>query len=62
MRGNVIVLGGDGFCGWLTALHLSQFGYDVTLIGSFETHPLLMLNASQKNPYMGLWITRSPNR
>jgi len=28
----VIVLGGDGFCGWPTALHLSANGYDVTIV------------------------------
>ena len=27
----VLVLGGDGFCGWPTALHLSQRGHDVTI-------------------------------
>ena len=28
----VIVLGGDGFCGWPTSLGLSQAGYDVTIV------------------------------
>ena len=28
----VLVLGGDGFCGWPTALHLSARGWDVTII------------------------------
>ncbi len=27
----VLVLGGDGFCGWPTALHLSARGHDVTI-------------------------------
>jgi UDP-sulfoquinovose synthase len=27
----VIILGGDGFCGWPTALHLSAHGHDVTI-------------------------------
>lgn len=27
----IIVFGGDGFCGWPTALHLSQAGYDVVI-------------------------------
>jgi nucleoside-diphosphate-sugar epimerase len=26
----VLVLGGDGFCGWPTSLYLSERGYDVT--------------------------------
>jgi UDP-sulfoquinovose synthase len=29
---NVIVFGGDGFCGWPTSLHLSSMGYDVTIV------------------------------
>lgn len=28
----VLVLGGDGFCGWPTALHLSEQGYDVLIV------------------------------
>ena len=26
----IVVLGGDGFCGWPTSLHLSRRGHDVT--------------------------------
>ena len=32
----VIVLGGDGFCGWPTSLHLSQIGHDVTVIDNLS--------------------------
>lgn len=32
----VIVLGGDGFCGWPSALHLSQQGYDVLIIDNLS--------------------------
>lgn len=28
----VFVLGGDGFCGWPTALHLSNLGHDIVII------------------------------
>jgi UDP-sulfoquinovose synthase len=28
----VVVLGGDGFCGWPTALHLSALGHDITIV------------------------------
>jgi len=28
----VMILGGDGFCGWPTALHLSQQGHDVIIV------------------------------
>ncbi|MGI5216847.1 NAD-dependent epimerase/dehydratase family protein [Nocardia sp. CA-290969] len=30
----VMVLGGDGFCGWPSALHLSAAGHDVTIVDS----------------------------
>lgn len=30
----VVILGGDGFCGWPTALHLSAHGHDVTIVDS----------------------------
>lgn len=36
MNNKVIVLGGDGFCGWPTALHLSQNGYDVLIVDNFS--------------------------
>jgi len=29
---NIIILGGDGFCGWPTSLYLSKNGYDVTVV------------------------------
>ncbi len=28
----ILVIGGDGFCGWPTSLHLSNLGHDVTII------------------------------
>jgi UDP-sulfoquinovose synthase len=31
----VLVLGGDGFCGWPTALHLSAEWHDVTIVDNF---------------------------
>jgi UDP-sulfoquinovose synthase len=30
----IIVLGGDGYCGWPTALHLSAAGHDVVIVDS----------------------------
>jgi UDP-sulfoquinovose synthase len=30
----VLVLGGDGYCGWATALHLSKRGYEVAILDS----------------------------
>src|SRR5690349_16496325 len=32
----VLVLGGDGFCGWPTSLHLSALGYDVLIVDNLS--------------------------
>ena len=32
----VLVIGGDGFCGWPTSLHLSQRGHDVTIVDNLS--------------------------
>ncbi len=32
MNKNIIICGGDGFCGWPTALHLSNLEYNVTIV------------------------------
>ena len=32
----VFILGGDGFCGWPTALYLSRKGYDITIVDNFS--------------------------
>jgi UDP-sulfoquinovose synthase len=32
----VLVLGGDGFCGWPTALHLSAKGFDVAIVDNLS--------------------------
>jgi UDP-sulfoquinovose synthase len=32
----VLVLGGDGFCGWPTALHLSDVGHDVIIVDNLS--------------------------
>ena len=32
----VLVFGGDGFCGWPTALHLSQLGHNVTIVDNLS--------------------------
>lgn len=32
MDKKVIIFGGDGFCGWPTALYLSKCGYDITIV------------------------------
>ncbi len=32
----ILVLGGDGFCGWPTALHLSELGHDVCILDNLS--------------------------
>lgn len=32
----ILVLGGDGFCGWPTALHLSASGHEVTIVDNLS--------------------------
>ena len=32
----VIILGGDGFCGWPNALYLSKRGHDVTIVDNLS--------------------------
>jgi len=32
----IIVLGGDGFCGWPTSLHLSDQGHDITIVDNLS--------------------------
>ena len=35
-RHKVMVLGGDGFCGWPTSLYLSSLGYDVVIVDNLS--------------------------
>jgi UDP-sulfoquinovose synthase len=32
----IIILGGDGFCGWPTALHLSELGHEVLIVDNLS--------------------------
>ena len=32
----ISILGGDGFCGWPTALYLSDLGHDVTIVDNLS--------------------------
>ena len=32
----ILVLGGDGFCGWPTSLHLSAQGHDVAIVDNLS--------------------------
>ncbi|MBY5931709.1 NAD-dependent epimerase/dehydratase family protein [Tateyamaria omphalii] len=33
---NIMIVGGDGFCGWPTALHLSQLGHNITIVDNLS--------------------------
>jgi len=33
---NILILGGDGFCGWPTALHFSNLGHNVSIIDNLS--------------------------
>lgn len=33
---NIMIIGGDGFCGWPTALHLSKKGHNVTIVDNLS--------------------------
>jgi UDP-sulfoquinovose synthase len=51
----VLVLGGDGFLGWPTALHLSARGHEVAVLDSFaRRHYDLQLGTSSLVPIRGL--------
>jgi len=46
-----LVLGGDGFCGWPTALHLSAEGHDVVIVDNFARRNAdIELEASSLTP------------
>jgi UDP-sulfoquinovose synthase len=47
----VLVLGGDGFCGWPTSLHLSQQGHEVYIVDNFARRNAdIELEASSLTP------------
>jgi UDP-sulfoquinovose synthase len=47
----IFVLGGDGFCGWPTALHLSKLGHDVTIVDNMSRrHIDIELEAESLTP------------
>lgn len=52
----VIILGGDGFCGWPTALHLSAQGHEVAIVDNLSRREIdIELEVSSLTPirYMG---------
>ena len=57
----VLVLGGDGFCGWPTALHLSSEGNDVAIVESRRGSVKAVVETQGRNrPPRGIgeWLAR----
>jgi UDP-sulfoquinovose synthase len=51
----VLILGGDGYLGWPTAMHLSSAGHDVAVADSFlRRHMLIELGADSLTPVQSL--------
>lgn len=47
----ILILGGDGFCGWPTALHLSNAGHDITIVDNLSRRKIdLELNTFSLTP------------
>jgi UDP-sulfoquinovose synthase len=48
---NILILGGDGFCGWPTALHLSNQGHDITIVDNLSRRKIdIELEANSLTP------------
>lgn len=48
---NILILGGDGFCGWPTALNLSAHGHDVAIVDNLSRRSIdIELEASSLTP------------
>ena len=53
----MVVLGGDGFCGWPTALHLSENGYDVIVVDNLSRRKIdLDLGTNSLTPIKSMEI------
>ncbi len=51
----VLILGGDGFCGWPTALHLSEEGYNIVILDNFSRRKIdIDLGLDSLSPIMSL--------
>ena len=51
----IMILGGDGFCGWPTALHLSRSGHDITIVDNFSHRQIdILLELSSLTPIQPL--------
>jgi UDP-sulfoquinovose synthase len=51
----IVVAGGDGFCGWPTALYLSQKGHDVTIVDNLVRREIdVELGSNSVTPILSL--------
>src|SRR4051794_7273659 len=56
----VLVLGGDGFCGWPTSLHLSAGGHDVVIVDNFARRSAdIELEAESLTPIRPMGVRRA---
>ena len=56
----ILILGGDGFCGWPTALHLSAAGHDVVIADNFARRNAdVELEAESLTPIRPLGVRRA---
>ncbi len=56
----ILILGGDGFCGWPTSLHLSACGHDVDIVDNFARRRAdLELRAESLTPIQPLDVRRA---
>ncbi|KAK3233824.1 UDP-sulfoquinovose synthase, chloroplastic [Cymbomonas tetramitiformis] len=52
----VMIIGGDGYCGWATALHLSKRGYEVCIVDSLvRRHMDLQLGSDTLTPISSIY-------
>ncbi|KJR41104.1 sulfolipid biosynthesis protein [Candidatus Magnetoovum chiemensis] len=52
---NILILGGDGYLGWVTALYFSQRGYSVTVVDNYlRRHACLELDVGMLYPLPSL--------
>jgi UDP-sulfoquinovose synthase len=56
----ILVLGGDGFCGWPTSLHLSARGHDVVIVDNFARRTAdIELEAESLTPIRPMGVRRA---
>lgn len=58
----ILILGGDGYCGWATALHLSKRGHAVLIVENFARRQWdHELGAQTLTPVRSVLIERLPD-